>query len=118
MQTDRRKICRGRLSGLVPPASAEPLADALSNVLRTPVEELTKMGLAGRAKVLRDHNAATEAEKLAELFQKAGKEEEGARARAREDMAELAWCVARVAECDGACPEGEAVTRSVPAEEL
>ena len=53
---------------LVPPGSVQALANAMSNVLRTPVEELTKMGLAGRAKVLRDHNAATEAAKLAELF--------------------------------------------------
>ena len=53
---------------LVPPGSVEALADAMSKVLRTPVEELTRMGLAGRAKVLRDHNAATEAAKLADLF--------------------------------------------------
>lgn len=56
---------------LVPPGSVEALADAMEKVLAAPVEKLTAMGLAGRQKVLRDHNAATEAAKLAELFLRA-----------------------------------------------
>lgn len=71
---------------LVPPGSVQALADALSNVLRTPVEELTKMGLAGREKVLRDHNAATEAAKLAEF------------SRRREKMKRTRWCEGARAE--------------------
>lgn len=57
---------------LVPPGSAEALADAIEKALRTPVAQLTTMGLAGREKVLRQHNAATEATKLARLFEEAG----------------------------------------------
>ena len=56
---------------LVPPGSAEALADALEQVLNTPVEKLSAMGCRGREKVLREHNAATEAAKLAKLFEQA-----------------------------------------------
>jgi colanic acid/amylovoran biosynthesis glycosyltransferase len=53
---------------LVPPGSVEALAGAMEKALQTPVEVLTRMGLAGREKVLREHNAATEAGKLVALF--------------------------------------------------
>jgi glycosyltransferase involved in cell wall biosynthesis len=65
---------------LVPPGAAEALADTMEKVLRTPVEQLTEMGLRGREKVLREHNAATEAAKLAALFRDAIAREEGERA--------------------------------------
>ena len=55
----------------MPPGSVEALADAMEKALKTPVETLTRMGLEGRSKVLRNHNAATEAAKLAELFREA-----------------------------------------------
>lgn len=56
---------------LVPAGNVDALGEAMERVLRTPVEQLTRMGLEGRSKVLRNHHAATEAAKLAELFQKA-----------------------------------------------
>jgi colanic acid/amylovoran biosynthesis glycosyltransferase len=56
---------------LVPPGSVEALADAMGKVLKMPAETLTRMGLTGREKVLREHNAATEAAKLVELIREA-----------------------------------------------
>ena len=53
---------------LVPPGSVEALADAMEQALKLPVETLTRMGLDGRSKVRRNHDAAKEAAKLAELF--------------------------------------------------
>lgn len=70
---------------LVPPGSAEALAHAMEQVLATPVEKLSEMGRCGREKVLREHNAATEAAKLAKLFEQAvaGEERAGERESVR-----------------------------------
>jgi glycosyltransferase involved in cell wall biosynthesis len=63
------ELVENGISGwLVPPGSVEALADAMQQTLSTPVLRLTQMGQAGRAKVLQNHNAATEAARLAELF--------------------------------------------------
>ncbi len=55
---------------LVNSGSVEELAAALREVLKTPVADLTKMGLAGRQAVLQKHDAFAEAKKLAELLKK------------------------------------------------
>jgi glycosyltransferase involved in cell wall biosynthesis len=59
----------GKSGWLVPPGSVESLAEAIEQVLRAPVERLTELGMRGRETVLREHDAATEAAKLATLFQ-------------------------------------------------
>jgi glycosyltransferase involved in cell wall biosynthesis len=53
---------------LVPAGSVEALASAMREVLEAPVERLEAMGRRGAIRVARDHDAAREAGKLAELF--------------------------------------------------
>jgi colanic acid/amylovoran biosynthesis glycosyltransferase len=54
---------------LVPPGSAELLADAMRSALESPLEKLEEMGKAGAERVAQQHNAALEAKKLVALFQ-------------------------------------------------
>lgn len=54
---------------LFPPGSVDKLAAVLETVLATSSEELERMGAAGRERVLRLHDADTEAAKLAGHFQ-------------------------------------------------
>jgi colanic acid/amylovoran biosynthesis glycosyltransferase len=54
---------------LVPAGSVAALAEALRAVLALPVERLEVMGRAGAARVAEQHDARTEAVKLAELFE-------------------------------------------------
>lgn len=54
---------------LVPPGSAELLADAMRAVLEAPLEKLEEIGKAGAERVARQHNAALEAKKLVALFE-------------------------------------------------
>lgn len=53
---------------LVPAGSAEALTDALRSVLDAELDQLDRMGEAGRQRVLSNHDASREAAKLAELF--------------------------------------------------
>ena len=53
---------------LVPMGDAALLADAMETVLKTPAEELTRMGEAGRRRVRARHRALTEAQKLSRLL--------------------------------------------------
>lgn len=53
---------------LVPAGDVEALAQAMDRLARTPLPTLTKMGEAGRARVLERHDVAKEAEKLARLM--------------------------------------------------
>jgi glycosyltransferase involved in cell wall biosynthesis len=53
---------------LVPAGAVEPLEDAMAEALAADPAELDRMGRAGAARVARDHNAATEAAKLARLI--------------------------------------------------
>jgi colanic acid/amylovoran biosynthesis glycosyltransferase len=55
---------------LVPPGSAELLADAMRAVLEAPLEKLEAMGKAGSQRVAQQHNADLEAKKLVDLFEK------------------------------------------------
>lgn len=59
----------GRSGWLVPPGAVEELTAALREVLQVDSETLSAMGEQGRSRVLQQHNAATEARKLAALFQ-------------------------------------------------
>jgi colanic acid/amylovoran biosynthesis glycosyltransferase len=53
---------------LITPGSVESLVEALHQVLTTPVAELGQMGHTGAARVLAQHDIATEARKLAHFF--------------------------------------------------
>jgi glycosyltransferase involved in cell wall biosynthesis len=53
---------------LVPAGAVEPLAGAMAEALAADPAELDRMGHAGADRVARDHNAATEAGKLARLI--------------------------------------------------
>jgi glycosyltransferase involved in cell wall biosynthesis len=55
---------------LVNAGSVDELANALQNVLETPVSELSKMGAAGRVAVLQKHDAIVEARKLSDLLKR------------------------------------------------
>lgn len=67
------ELVRDGINGwLVPAGSVSELADGIRRVLRTPPAELQRMGHAGSEAVAREHNAAIEAKKLAELFRGAG----------------------------------------------
>jgi glycosyltransferase involved in cell wall biosynthesis len=57
-------VRRGENGWLVTPGSVDQLADAMREVLRTPVYQLSRMGAAGREAVLERHNAQIEARKL------------------------------------------------------
>lgn len=54
---------------LVPAGSLEPLTAAMRNALTSPIEKLETMGKIGAERVASQHNALTEAKKLAALFQ-------------------------------------------------
>jgi glycosyltransferase involved in cell wall biosynthesis len=58
----------GESGWLIPAGSVDALADAMQQVLATPPTELARMGEAGAALVAANHNAHTEAAKLAALF--------------------------------------------------
>ncbi|MDG2616664.1 glycosyltransferase [Thermoleptolyngbya sichuanensis XZ-Cy5] len=59
----------GRSGWLVPPGAVEDLTAALREVLQADTKTLSAMGHHGRSRVVQQHNAATEARKLAALFQ-------------------------------------------------
>ncbi|MEQ9483724.1 glycosyltransferase [Coleofasciculus sp. F4-SAH-05] len=54
---------------LVPAGSVTALTDAMRTALQLPVDKLEQMGKAGAERVAKQHDAAREAAKLAELFQ-------------------------------------------------
>ncbi|MFO0722574.1 MAG: glycosyltransferase family 4 protein [Myxococcota bacterium] len=53
---------------LVPAGAVDPLVDAMDEVLATPAERLTEMGLYGRKRVEEAHDIQRSAKALAELF--------------------------------------------------
>ncbi len=53
---------------LVPAGAVEPLAEAIREAIEMPLEDLRRMGAAGREKVLRMHDGRLEAEKLERFF--------------------------------------------------
>lgn len=59
----------GKSGWLVPAGSVDELAEAMRTVLRTPLDQLEQMGKTGAALVTQNHNAASEAARLIELFQ-------------------------------------------------
>ncbi|QZZ20081.1 glycosyltransferase [Leptothermofonsia sichuanensis E412] len=67
----------GKCGWLVPSGSVDALANAMRMALQTPVEELERMGKNGAELVARYHDAATEAQKLVELFQTCAKGDPG-----------------------------------------
>lgn len=65
------ELIENRVNGwLVPAGNVNAIAEAVTRILDTSPEELTKMGLAGANRVRTMHNANTEAAKLKELFQR------------------------------------------------
>jgi glycosyltransferase involved in cell wall biosynthesis len=58
----------GSCGWLVPAGSVDALADAMRSVLRTPIDQLEKMGKLGAKRVADNHNAVREASRLAALF--------------------------------------------------
>lgn len=62
-------VKEGENGWLVPAGSAEALAEGMLRALRADPGQLAAMGRAGIEAVSREHNAATEAAKLAQLFQ-------------------------------------------------
>lgn len=58
----------GENGWLVPPGSVEALVDAMTEAFDAIDEEIATMGRAGAARVRRNHDAATEAHRLALLF--------------------------------------------------
>ncbi len=65
-------VLPGQNGWLVPAGDVDTLVTAMREALETPVEELRKMGRAGRERVLARHNIKTEVAKLAELFRSGG----------------------------------------------
>lgn len=59
----------GREGWLVKAGSAEALAEAIENCLRTPVGKLSQMGADGRARIVERHRIADCAQQLAHLFE-------------------------------------------------
>lgn len=55
---------------LIPAGSIDALVTAMAEVLRTPVEDLVRMGLEGRARVLASHDTSTAVEPLLEGFRR------------------------------------------------
>lgn len=67
------ELVRDGVNGLLVAAgSVNELAEGIRRVLRTSPAELARLGQAGAEAVAREHNAATEAKKLAELFHRGG----------------------------------------------
>jgi colanic acid/amylovoran biosynthesis glycosyltransferase len=58
----------GENGWLVPAGDVDALVTAMREALETPIEQLQRMGRAGRERVLERHNIKTEVAKLAELF--------------------------------------------------
>lgn len=67
---------------LVPAGSLEALTAGMRRALDAAPQELTAMGLAGRARVARDHDAATEAARLLALVRSVGRDAAAAGDRA------------------------------------
>jgi colanic acid/amylovoran biosynthesis glycosyltransferase len=63
----------GREGWLVRAGCADAIADAMQTCLETPIEALTRMGVAGRARVVERHRSADAAAQLARLFEGASK---------------------------------------------
>jgi glycosyltransferase involved in cell wall biosynthesis len=61
-------VIQGRTGWLVPAGSVDRLAEAMREALQAPVERLAAMGREGRELVVRRHDAAREATRLAALF--------------------------------------------------
>lgn len=61
-------VLAGETGWLVPAGDEAALGDAMVALAATPVEELTRMGLNGRERVLARHDVRTEAAKLGALF--------------------------------------------------
>jgi glycosyltransferase involved in cell wall biosynthesis len=61
----------GETGWLVPAGDSEALAKAMDSLAAAPLTRLSKMGVAGRARVLDHHDAAGEAAKLARLIAEA-----------------------------------------------
>jgi colanic acid/amylovoran biosynthesis glycosyltransferase len=55
---------------LIPAGDLEALVNSMREMLRTPVDQLSQMGLRGRNLVAQNHNALHEATKLAELLRR------------------------------------------------
>ena len=53
---------------LVPPGNVQATADAILRILRTPCDQLSRMGRAGADRVRASHDASIEAARLKELF--------------------------------------------------
>jgi colanic acid/amylovoran biosynthesis glycosyltransferase len=66
----------GTCGWLIPAGSVDRLADAIRQVLQTPVEKLSAMGTEGAKRVRESHHVATEAGKLRALFMSDGREKE------------------------------------------
>lgn len=62
----------GENGWLVTAGRADLLADAIREVMETPVGRLSEMGMAGREAVMRMHRTETEGQRLAALFARAG----------------------------------------------
>jgi glycosyltransferase involved in cell wall biosynthesis len=60
----------GECGWLVPSGSVDALADAMRQVLNTPISELERMGKIGAERVAKLHDAKVEAGRLMELFEK------------------------------------------------
>ncbi len=78
----------GRSGWLVPPGAVEELTAALREVLQADPKTLSAMGEQGRSRVVQQHNAATEARKLAALFQQIEAEARRSEAIALPDLAQ------------------------------
>jgi colanic acid/amylovoran biosynthesis glycosyltransferase len=59
----------GQHGWLIPAGDCDELVQAMRACVAAPVEELTRMGEAGRARILMRHDVDVEAEKLVRLFQ-------------------------------------------------
>jgi glycosyltransferase involved in cell wall biosynthesis len=62
----------GENGWLVPPSDVAALTEALREALAAPIEQIARMGAAGRKRVLEQHDAAREAAKLKVLFAERG----------------------------------------------
>ncbi len=63
-------VVPGKNGWLVPAGSVEELATAMETVLRTPLEELRRMGEAAHQRVVERHSIDCEGRKLADLFRR------------------------------------------------
>jgi colanic acid/amylovoran biosynthesis glycosyltransferase len=61
-------VVNGVNGWLVPPGAVDPLVAAMREAIEAPAEKLEAMGLAGAARVQKDHNIALIAEGLADLI--------------------------------------------------